>query len=83
MYLKEVIMLKIKCKLCRLTGGCHIMEQFPIKWIFCCSLLRRKALTLAVQKSGSNKSEAGNGCNPVEKTLHCSPVDFCVKVNST
>jgi hypothetical protein len=47
-----------------------------------CLLLRRKALTLAVWKSDSNKSVARNQCIPVEKTCP-SPVEFCVQVNST
>jgi hypothetical protein len=46
-----------------------------------CLLLRRKALTLAAQKSDSNKSVARNQCIPVEKTLHHSLVEFYVQVN--
>jgi hypothetical protein len=45
--------------------------------------IQEKALTLAVQKSDHNKSVARNRCIPVEKTLHHSPVEFCVQVNST
>jgi hypothetical protein len=38
---------------------------------------------VAVRKSSHNKSVARNRCIPLEKTLRCSPVEFCVQVNST
>jgi hypothetical protein len=62
---------------------CTMSLDRPSLWERYCSLLRRKSLTLVIRKSKSNKSVARIRCVPVEKTLHHSPVEFYVQVNST
>lgn len=58
-------------------------KEFLKDLVICCCrlLLRRRALTLAVWKLKSNKSEVRHHCASAEKKTCCILGKFCVQVN--